>query len=60
MLAIDTSNSMEGERFEAAKAAAREFIDTVPDDVYVGIVTFAGDVDHGPRPHPGPRRGARP
>ena len=26
------------------------FLDTVPDDVYVGIVTFDGEVDHGPRP----------
>ena len=44
VLAIDTSMSMEGSRFEAAKAAAREYISTVPDDVYVGVVTFAGDV----------------
>ena len=44
MLAIDTSKSMEGSRFEAAKVAAREFIETVPGDVSVGIVTFAGKV----------------
>ena len=50
VLAIDTSKSMEGSRFDAAKVAAREFISTVPDDVYVGIVTFAGEVDHGPAP----------
>ena len=45
VLAIDTSNSMTGERFEAAKAAALTFLDTVPDDVYVGIVTFDSDVE---------------
>jgi tight adherence protein B len=44
VLAIDTSNSMEGSRFDAAKLAAHEFISSVPDDVYVGIVTFAGEV----------------
>jgi tight adherence protein B len=36
---------MSGERFEAAQNAALTFLDTVPDDVYVGIVTFAGDVE---------------
>jgi len=44
VMAIDTSNSMKGSRFDAAKLAAQEFISTVPDDVYVGIVTFAGEV----------------
>jgi tight adherence protein B len=44
VLAIDTSMSMEGSRFAAAKIAAREFINTVPDNVSIGIVTFAGDV----------------
>jgi tight adherence protein B len=44
VLAIDTSNSMEGGRFFGAKQAAREFITSVPDDVRVGIVTFAGEV----------------
>jgi tight adherence protein B len=45
VLAIDVSNSMAGERFEAAQNAAMTFLDTVPDDVYVGIVTFASDVE---------------
>lgn len=45
VLAIDTSNSMKGERFAAAQAAAREFVNTAPDDVYVGIVTFDSDVE---------------
>jgi len=44
VLAIDTSLSMEGGRFFGAKSAAREFISSVPADVRVGIVTFAGDV----------------
>lgn len=44
VLAFDTSRSMAGERFAAAQVAARTFLDTVPDDVYVGITTFAGDV----------------
>jgi tight adherence protein B len=44
ILVIDTSNSMKGERFAAAKSAALTFLDTVPDDVNVGIVTFADDV----------------
>ena len=45
VLAIDVSESMSGERFEAAQNAALTFLDTVPDDVYVGIVTFASDVE---------------
>lgn len=45
VLAIDTSNSMSGARIAAAKQAARQFIDTVPDDVYVGVVGFAAGVD---------------
>jgi len=44
VLAIDTSNSMKGEKFDAAKAAALQFLQTVPSDVYVGIVTFDGTV----------------
>jgi tight adherence protein B len=44
VLAIDTSESMLGERAAAAKDAALAFLDTVPSDVYVGIVTFDGDV----------------
>jgi tight adherence protein B len=44
ILAIDTSASMEGARFEAAKSAALAFVDTVPDDVLVGIVNFDAEV----------------
>jgi tight adherence protein B len=52
VMAIDTSNSMKGERFAAAQAAAREFINTAPDDVYLGIVT---STPTSRRPCPPPR-----
>ncbi|WP_121252481.1 type II secretion system F family protein [Nocardioides ferulae] len=44
VLAIDTSRSMAGARFEAARAAAAAFLAAVPPDVEVGIVTFADEV----------------
>ena len=44
ILAIDTSKSMAGARFDAAKAAALAFIDAVPDDVFIGIVSFDSQV----------------
>ena len=45
VLVIDTSNSMKSNgRFEAAQAAARQFIDTVPADVRVGVVSFNREV----------------
>jgi tight adherence protein B len=44
ILAIDTSDSMKGARFTAARSAAGSFLDSVPDDVNVGIVTFDADV----------------
>lgn len=46
ILAIDTSQSMSRQgRFAAAKAAATTYLDTVPADVEVGIVTFDNDVE---------------
>jgi tight adherence protein B len=45
ILAIDTSKSMRGERFEQAKAAAKAFLEGAPKDLYVGVVGFAGSVD---------------
>ena len=45
ILAIDVSNSMRGDRFEQAKVAAQTYLETAPIDVFVGIVTFAGEVD---------------
>ncbi len=44
VLAFDTSNSMKGPRFEAAKSAAKAYLDSVPSDVRIGIVTFASEV----------------
>jgi tight adherence protein B len=44
VLAIDTSNSMKGARITEAKAAALTYLDTVPANVQVGIVTFDNDV----------------
>jgi tight adherence protein B len=45
IMTIDTSNSMRGDRFEQAKAAAKAFLEAAPDDLYVGIVAFAGSVE---------------
>jgi tight adherence protein B len=45
VLAIDTSKSMQGRRFAAAKAAAVQFLEEVPADVEVGIVTFDSTVE---------------
>lgn len=45
VLAIDTSGSMSGRRFEAAKRAAATFLETAPADVEVGIVSFDDDVE---------------
>ena len=44
VLVMDTSNSMEGERFAAAQSAALAYVDGLPDDVSLGIVTFAKEV----------------
>jgi tight adherence protein B len=44
IIAMDTSDSMEGDRFDAAKAAAETFMENVPGDVFVGIVTFDSEV----------------
>jgi len=41
LLVIDTSRSMQGQALEAAKAAANQFLSSVPDDVRVGLVSFA-------------------
>lgn len=43
VLAIDTSDSMAGAPFDAALDAARSFIDQAPDDVRIGIVSFADE-----------------
>lgn len=41
VLALDASNSMKGPRFEAAKAAAKAYLEAAPDDVKVGLLTFS-------------------
>ncbi len=45
MLTIDVSNSMAGDRFTQAKAAAVAFLDQAPDDVLVGLTTFASGTE---------------
>ncbi len=45
VLAFDTSNSMAGAKFTQAKAAALSYLDAVPDNVYVGMVTFDSTVN---------------
>jgi tight adherence protein B len=46
VLAIDTSRSMAADnKFAAAKAAATAFLDSLPPDVRVGVVTFADVTD---------------
>lgn len=45
VLAIDVSQSMAGDKFTAAKAAAKEFLRAAPADVQVGLISFAGDVE---------------
>jgi tight adherence protein B len=45
ILAVDVSASMQvGGKFVEAKRAAQTFLDSAPDNLYVGIVTFAGRV----------------
>lgn len=44
VLVMDTSQSMRGPRIAAAQTAAASFLDTVPEDVYVGVVTFDNTV----------------
>src|SRR6476661_1511040 len=45
ILAIDVSDSMAANgKFTEAKRAAQIFLDSAPDDLYVGVVTFAGAV----------------
>lgn len=44
ILVMDASDSMAGDKLEAAKSAALAYIDGLPDDVSLGIVTFARTV----------------
>ncbi len=40
LLVMDTSDSMAGEKLTAAKDAARQFVEGVPSEVAIGLVTF--------------------
>lgn len=42
VLVLDTSDSMRGAPLEAALAAARTFVSSLPSSVRVGVMTFAG------------------
>jgi tight adherence protein B len=44
VLVLDASRSMRGTRFAAAQEAARAFLAAAPDDLRVGLLTFAGGV----------------
>ncbi len=43
VLVVDTSGSMQGSRIQEARTAALAFSKAVPDDVLVGLVSFAGE-----------------
>jgi Ca-activated chloride channel homolog len=50
IVAIDTSGSMQADdvrpnRLEAAKSAAEDFVDQMPDSFNVGAIAFAGDAE---------------
>ena len=44
VLVLDASNSMQGEKLRAATSAIDAFLTAAPDDVQIGLVTFAGKV----------------
>lgn len=44
VLVLDASNSMEGEKLTAAIGAIDAFLAAAPEDVQIGLVTFAGTV----------------
>lgn len=45
LVVLDTSGSMVGERWTAARSSAIEFVETLPADVAVGVVGFGTEVD---------------
>lgn len=46
VLVLDVSNSMQHKnKFEAATQALNAFLDTAPDDVAIGLVAFAGEIE---------------
>jgi tight adherence protein B len=58
ILVMDASDSMAGDKLAAAKSAALAYIDGLPDDVSLGIVTFAREVSE-PLPPTQDREAAR-
>lgn len=44
VLVLDASNSMKGEKLAAATSAIDAFLTAAPEDVQIGLVTFAGTV----------------
>lgn len=44
ILVLDASGSMAGARLKAAKAAAQDFVDTLPADVRIGLISFNDSV----------------
>ncbi len=45
VLAIDASGSMAGDRLNSARRAAATFVESVPDDVRVGLISFGDAVE---------------
>lgn len=45
VLVLDASNSMEGAKILAATSAIDAFLTSAPEDVQIGLVTFAGQVE---------------
>ncbi|MFZ2503785.1 MAG: type II secretion system F family protein [Nocardioides sp.] len=43
ILALDASLSMRDDKFAAAKQAAAVFLDSAPDDVRIGLISFSGE-----------------
>lgn len=46
VLALDSSLSMNGDKFEAAKQAAHAFVRAAPEDVRIGLLPFSAQVQH--------------
>lgn len=45
ILVLDASNSMaNNDKFDAASSAVNAYLDSAPEDVAIGLVTFAGDI----------------
>ena len=58
MLVIDTSGSMGATGMGTVRSAVREFLDAVPEDVKVGVVSFASTVRGRRGTDDQPRQGA--